>query len=284
MGELGYRLTGSADLYGDDGRHPNASINFITAHDGFTLNDLVSYNEKHNEANGEENRDGQDHNLSWNCGAEGPTDDPAIVQLRERQKRNFLASLFLSQGVPMLLGGDEIGRTQQGNNNAYCQDSEISWYDWELDERQEELLAFTSRLIELRRSHPAFRRRKFFLGRRIHGSDVKDITWFRPDGKVMTQKEWTAAWNKALAVRLGGDALGELDPDGNPVTDDNLLVLLSAHHEPLPFTLPTTADGARWELVLDTRSATPGESVLLGGGESYELADRSLAFFREVAG
>jgi isoamylase len=282
MGELGYRLTGSADLYGDDGRQPNASINFITAHDGFTLNDLVSYNEKHNEANGEENRDGQDHNLSWNCGAEGPTDDPAIVEIRERQKRNFLASLFLSQGVPMLLGGDEMGRSQQGNNNAYCQDNDISWYDWDLDERQQALLDYTSRLIALRRKHPAFRRRKFFRGRRIHGSDVKDITWFRPDGKVMTQKEWTAAWNKALAVRVGGDALGELDPEGNPVVDDNLLLLLSAHHEPLPFKLPTTSDGARWELVLDTRCSNQEHGVVLGGGETFELADRSMAFFREV--
>jgi isoamylase len=281
MGELGARLTGSADLYGDEGRLPTASINFVTAHDGFTLNDLVSYNEKHNEANGEGNRDGHDHNLSWNCGVEGPTDDPEIVELRERQKRNFIASLFLSQGVPMLLGGDEIGRTQQGNNNAYCQDSDISWYDWELDDRQEALLAFTKRIIELRKRHPAFRRRKFFLGKRVHGSDVRDITWFRPDGGVMTDQEWDAEWNRAIAVRLGGEALAELDLNGDPVTDDNLLVLLSAHHESIPFTLPSTGDGSQWELVVDTRTSEPPREVSLAGGDTYELEGRSLAFFRE---
>ena len=282
MGELGYRLTGSSDLYGDDGRHPNASINFVTAHDGFTLNDLVSYNEKHNDANGEGSRDGHGHNLSWNCGVEGPTDDPEILELRERQKRNVLATLLFSQGVPMILGGDEIGRTQQGNNNAYCQDNEISWYDWNLDDRRKALLEFTRRVIALRNAHPALRRRKFFQGRRIHGSDVRDITWFRIDGKVMTQKEWKADWNKALAVRLGGDALGELSPAGDPVVDDDLLILFSAHHEPLTFVLPAASNGARWELVMDTRSAEACESSTMAGGEKYEILGRSVAFFRQV--
>src|SRR5262249_36547418 len=200
--ELGYRLTGSSDLYGDDGRKPNASINFVIAHDGFTLHDLVSYNHKHNQANGEENRDGADDNNSWNCGAEGPTDDPGIVALRERQKRNLLATLFFSQGVPMLCGGDEIGRTQQGNNNAYCQDNEISWYDGALDEPRRALLAFTRRLIELRQRHPNLRRRKFFQGRPIRGSDVKDITWLSPDGTEMTEEDWAAGWQRCFGMRL----------------------------------------------------------------------------------
>jgi isoamylase len=283
MGELGYRLTGSSDLYGDDGRHPHASINFITAHDGFTLHDLVSYNDKHNEANGERNRDGHDHNLSWNCGAEGPTDDPRIIELREQQKRNLIATLFVSQGVPMLLGGDEIGRTQGGNNNAYCQDNEISWHDWDIDHRRQALLDFTRRIIQLRKEHPALRRRKFFQGRKIHGSDVSDIAWFTPDGKEMEDEEWQAQWNRAIAMRLGGDALGEFGPDGEPVADDDLLVLFSSHHEPIPFTLPRASDRTGWELVVDTRIEDVGRPLAFAGGELYELAPRSLAFLRQVS-
>jgi glycogen operon protein len=283
MGELAYRLTGSSDLYSGDGRKPHASINFVTAHDGFTLHDLVSYDEKHNEANGEGNRDGHGHNLSWNCGVEGPTDDPEIIELRERQKRNLLATLLLSQGVPMILGGDEIGRTQMGNNNAYCQDNELSWHDWDLDERRQQLLEFTRRLVELRRAHPALRRQKFFQGRPIHGSEIHDITWFRPDGKEMTNAEWSKGWNRSLAMRLGGEALGELDRDGNPVEDENLVLLLNAHHEPIDFILPTAGAGAGWEPVIDTTApAMPADPELVAGGESYRLEARSLALLREV--
>jgi isoamylase len=283
MGELGYRLTGSSDLYGDDGRRPHASINFVTAHDGFTLNDLVSYDEKHNWANGEENRDGDDHNLSWNCGVEGPTDDPAVLALRERQKRNFLATMLLSQGVPMLCAGDEMGRTQQGNNNAYCQDNEIGWLDWELDEAQQDLLEFTRRLIALRRQHPALRRRKFFQGRPIFGSEIGDITWLRPDGEQMEEEEWSAEWNRTLAIRLGGEALGEIDEAGDPVVDHNLLILFNAHDQPVCYTLPKAGAGAGWEVVVETaRSEAAGSGVVLPGGEVYELEPRSLALMREV--
>ena len=283
MGELGYRLTGSSDLYSEDGRQPYASINFITAHDGFTLNDLVSYNEKHNEANGEGNRDGHNHNLSWNCGVEGPTEDPEIIALRERQKRNLMATLLLSQGVPMILGGDEIGRTQQGNNNAYCQDNEISWYDWELDERGEAMLTFTRRLLEIRRAHPALRRRRFFQGRPIHGSEIHDISWLHPDGSVMEDSEWDEGWRRTLAIRLGGEAIGELDPEGDPVRDDNLLLLFNAHHEPIEFTLPTAGAGAGWQPLIDTRDADqPEDADPIPGGEIFEMEGRSVALFREV--
>jgi glycogen operon protein len=277
-GPLGYRLTGSSDLYGKGGRQPYASINFVTAHDGFTLHDLVSYNDKHNERNGEENRDGHDHNLSWNCGTEGPTDDPAILALRERQQRNFLATLLLSQGVPMLCGGDEIGRTQQGNNNAYCQDNEISWFDWKPDKRRRDLLGFTRVLIELRRRHPVLRRRQFFYGRRIRGSEVKDLAWFRPDGKEMTEEDWTNPQTRCLGLRLAGDAIEEVDAWGNPILDDTLLILLNAYHEPLPFILPAHRPGVKWELTLDTR--TPEGRRLhrpMKGGEAYQLEGRSLA-------
>jgi glycogen operon protein len=280
-GALGYRLTGCSDLYGKGGRRPYASINFVTAHDGFTLHDLVSYNDKHNERNGEENRDGHNHNLSWNCGVEGPTDDPVILPLRERQKRNLLATLLLSQGVPMLCGGDEIGRTQQGNNNAYCQDNEVSWLDWKLDKRRRDLLGFTRLLIELRRRHPVLRRRQFFYGRRIRGSEVKDLAWFRPDGKEMTEEDWTNPQTRALGLRLAGDAIEEVDAQGNLIADDTLLILLSAHHEPLAFTLPAHRTGVKWELVLDTR--TPDGRRLhrpMKGGEVFDLEGRSLAVLR----
>ncbi|MBI4627872.1 MAG: glycogen debranching protein GlgX, partial [Candidatus Rokubacteria bacterium] len=281
VGALGYRLTGSSDLYGRGGRRPFASINFVTAHDGFTLRDLISYNDKHNEANGEDNRDGSDHNLSWNCGVEGPSRDRAIAALRARQARNFLATLLLSQGVPMLCGGDEIGRTQRGNNNAYCQDHELSWFDWRLDQAQRDLLAFTRDLIALRRGHPVLHRRQFFHGRRIHGSEVKDLTWFRPDGKEMTEEDWQTAHTRCLGLRLAGDALEEVDASGERILDDTFLVLLNAHHESVPFVLPAHRRGVRWELVLDTRAAGGHPRRRLArGGASYALEARSLVLLR----
>jgi glycogen operon protein len=277
---LGYRLTGSSDLYEFGGRRPYASINFITAHDGFTLHDLVSYNEKHNQGNGEDNRDGANDNSSWNCGVEGPTDDPGILELRARQKRNFLATLMLSQGVPMLLHGDEIGRTQGGNNNAYCQDNETSWVDWDLDETRRQLLEFTRFLIQIRHQHPVFRRRKFFQGRATRGSEVKDITWFRPDGNEMVDEDWNNPETRCFGFRLAGDALNELDKRGNPIVDDTVLILLNAHYEPLPFVLPDYKSEAHWELLLDTREATGmREHPPVKTGESYELEARSLALF-----
>ncbi len=273
IGEVAYRLTGSPDLYEHDGRRPDASVNFVTAHDGFTLNDLVSYNEKHNEANGDENRDGEGHNLSWNCGAEGPTDDPKIDMLRRRQRRNFLTTLFLSQGMPMLLGGDEFGRTQHGNNNAYCQDNEISWFKWERDEKQNQLFEFTKRLIQLRREHPVFRRPKFFRGRRIRESEIKDVMWFNPGGEEMSEEEWNSPFVRCLGMLLSGDAADVLNFQGEPVRDDTFLLLINAHHEPIPFMLPGE-ELLEWELILDTmdedgflrepRKVPSGEDVDLG--------------------
>jgi glycogen operon protein len=281
VGDLGYRLTGSSDLYSHNGRQPYASVNFITAHDGFTLHDLVSYNEKHNEANGEENRDGHNENLSWNSGAEGDTADAGILALRERQKRNFLATLFLSQGVPMLLAGDELGRTQLGNNNAYCQDNEISWLDWKLDRPRRELLEFTRFLIRFRDQHPVLRRRHFFQGRRIRGSEVKDLAWFRPDGKEMSDEGWNNSEARCFGLRLAGDAIEELDDRGNRIVDDTLLILLNAHHEPVPFTLPAHRRKVRWEVVFDTyESGVQRKKRLIRGGEVYDLKDRSLAVLR----
>ncbi|HET7854192.1 MAG TPA: glycogen debranching protein GlgX [Candidatus Methylomirabilis sp.] len=281
VADLAYRLTGSSDLYEHGGRRPYASINFVTAHDGFTLHDLVSYNEKHNEANGEENRDGIDDNLSWNCSAEGPTDDPGILVLRERQKRNFLATLLLSQGVPMLLAGDEIGRTQQGNNNAYCQDNEISWVDWKLDRPRRDLMEFTRQLIRFFNHHPVLRRRTFFQGRRIRGSEVKDLTWFRPDGKEMTEEDWNNPSARCLGLRLAGDAIEEADERGNRIVDDTLLILLNAHHESLAFILPAHRPKMRWELLLDTRELQPGERRRpMRGGTPFEMEGRSLVLLR----
>jgi glycogen operon protein len=264
LGDFAYRLTGSSDLYATTGRKPSASINFVTAHDGFTLRDLVSYNEKHNEANGEENRDGESHNRSWNCGVEGQTDDPEVNALRARQQRNFLATLFLSQGIPMLLGGDEMGRTQGGSNNAYCQDNEISWLDWENVDT--DLLEYTSRLIALRREHPVFRRRRWFLGTRIHGEGVRDIAWFRPDGELMGNEDWQKGFAKSLGVFLNGDAIPSLDARGDPVVDDSFCVLFNAHHEAVSFRLPAHPEwGEGWVKVLDT--AGPG---FVAGGEPLE--------------
>jgi glycogen operon protein len=240
--EIGYRLTGSSDLYQNDGRKPYASINFVTAHDGFTLRDTVSYNDKHNEANGEDNKDGANDNQSWNCGAEGETDDPEINALRARQQRNFLATLLLGQGTPMILGGDELGRTQGGNNNAYCQDDLISWYDW--SNVDEDLLAFTKKAIALRKAHPALHRRKFFSGRTIRGEDVRDIVWLRFDGAEMSDEDWNNPQTQSMGIFLDGNGLDDIDAEGHPLTDDHLLLLLSASHVDLPFKLPNLGAAA----------------------------------------
>jgi isoamylase len=280
VAELATRLSGSSDLYEYGGRLPHASINFITAHDGFTLHDLVSYNEKHNEANGEDNRDGTNDNISWNCGAEGPSDDPAVKALRDKQKRNFLATLLLSQGVPMICGGDEIGRTQTGNNNAYCQDNEISWVQWNLDRDQKLLREFVRMLIRLRKDNPVLHRRNFLQGRRIRGSEIKDISWFSPRGKEMTDEEWDAPSVSCLGVRLAGDTIEELDKNGRPVVGNTLLILLNADEKTAPFVLPAHKKGTRWALVFDT-SVEEGlqYSRMERGGGIYDLDGRSLALF-----
>ncbi|MEY2452933.1 MAG: isoamylase [Acidimicrobiaceae bacterium] len=274
LGEFAYRITGSSDLYEDDGRRPHASINFITAHDGFTLRDLVSYNEKHNEANGEDNRDGDDNNRSWNCGVEGPTDDPEVNTLRSRQQRNFLVSMFLSQGIPMLLSGDEIGRTQQGNNNAYCQDNEISWLDWE--NVDEPLLEFSRALVGFRLRHRVFRRRTFFQGRPIHGTDVSDVAWFTPAGEEMDEGHWDEGYAKAVSVFLNGDAL-ERGRRGEEYTDDSFLLLFNAHHEPVTFTLPEPKWGDAWSVVIDTRDwAIEADGDPIKPGDTIEAEARSV--------
>jgi isoamylase len=283
LAELGYRLTGSSDLYQSDGRKPYASINFITAHDGFTLNDLVSYNHKHNQANGEDNRDGESHNLSYNFGAEGPTDDEEIVFQREKQKRNLLATLLLSQGVPMICAGDEMGRSQGGNNNAYCQDNEISWLDWELSEADRELLEFARRIAHLRHDHPVFRRRNFFQGRRIRGSELEDITWFRPDGGEMMDEEWNSHTIRSFAMRLGGDAMVEWSEFGERVTDDTFLVLFNAYPEEVLFTLPSSRAEVQWELVFDTNAPEEQQGDrIVPGGDELPLAGRSLVVMRRL--
>ena len=283
LAEFAFRFTGSSDLYQEDGRHPSASINFVTAHDGFTLNDLVSYNEKHNEDNGEDNRDGDSHNRSWNCGEEGDTDDPEIRNLRERQKRNFLATLMLSQGVPMLLGGDEIGRTQEGNNNAYCQDNEISWFDWALRDENLALLGFTRRLMDFRQRHPIFRRRKWFMGREIHGSGVRDIGWFSPSGEEMTEDEWTAGYAKSIGVFLNGDEIPGTGPKGERITDDSFLLLFNAHHENMPFTLPGSAWGKEWSIELDTnRPFGGGATDVLPSGGRIDVCARSMIILQRT--
>jgi isoamylase len=277
LDEFAYRFTGSSDLYESGGRRPFASINFVTAHDGFTLADLVSYNEKHNEANGEDNNDGESHNRAWNCGAEGPSADPGIIELRARQQRNFLATLLLSQGVPMVLGGDEMGRTQHGNNNAYCQDNEISWFDWENQDGA--LVAFTQRLISLRKSHPVFRRRHFFQGQPLHGADVSDIAWFRADGSEMTDDDWRQGVAKTLGIFLNGDAIPDLDARGQRILDDSFLVLFNAHHEPVEFELPAERFGERWVKVVDTADEFD-EGVQLKAGDAVDVEGRSLVLLR----
>ena len=285
MAELGYRLTGSSDLYQDDGRNPNASINFVTAHDGFTLNDLVSYNGKHNEANGESNRDGSDNNISDNQGVEGPTDDARVVELRERQKRNFLATLLFSQGTPMICGGDERGRTQGGNNNSYAQDNEISWFDWSDTDASCALFEFTCRAVELRRNHPALRRKKFFQGRAIRGSQVRDILWLSPDGNEMTDAEWDAHWVRSIALRLDGSALDEVDEDGHTIVDDDLLLVLNAHTDSVTFTMPPSPHNTEWELLIDTRCTKSQEQRCLAPGTTLDVIGKSLVLLcakREV--
>jgi glycogen operon protein len=280
IGEFARRLTGSSDLYGRNGRRPYASVNFVAAHDGFTLTDLVSYNHKHNAANLEDNRDGHDHNLSWNCGAEGPTDDPAIRQLRARQRRNLLATLFLSQGVPMLLAGDERGRTQLGNNNAYCQDNELSWLHWEGEPEEEALARFTARLIALRRAHPVLRRRDFFQGRPLRGRDVKDIVWLKPDGTEMSDEEWDQHFARCLGVYLSGAGLTETDGRGRPLADDDFMLLFNAHHDAIPFALPALDQGA-WRAVVDT--GDEAGFVLpahYSPGTQYPLPGRSVALLQ----
>ncbi|TFI55386.1 glycogen debranching protein GlgX [Mastigocladus laminosus UU774] len=252
MAEFAYRFTGSSDLYQFNGRSPSASVNFITAHDGFTLYDLVSYNEKHNEANGEENRDGESHNRSWNCGVEGDTNDWKITQLRRKQLRNFLTTLFLSQGVPMLVMGDEMGRSQRGNNNPYCQDNEISWLDWDLQEENEALLDFTRQLIDLRRRHPVLRRRKWFQGRAIHGSGVHDILWFNPDGAEMTEEQWNDGFTKAIGIFLNGEEIATPGPRGERIIDESFLLFFNAHYEMVEFQIPKGLQDWEWLTIIDT--------------------------------
>lgn len=260
LGEFAQRFTGSSDLYAEDGRRPTASINFITAHDGFTLADLVSYNEKHNEANGEGNKDGESYNRSWNCGVEGPTNDPGILALRRQQQRNFLTTLFLSQGVPMLLAGDELGHTQQGNNNAYCQDNEISWINWEKADK--ELLAFTQKLIALRHDHPVFRRRRWFMGRPIHGAGVEDIAWFLPNATEMTEEHWQHDFAKSLMIFLNGKGIPTPSFKGDKIIDDNFLLLFNAHSGPVNFRIPIERYGGRWQKIIHTANPSDKEGTI----------------------
>ena len=274
LAEFASRLTGSSDLYAGNGRRPYASINFVTSHDGFTLRDLVSYNEKHNEANADENRDGESYNRSWNCGAEGPTEDPAILALRDRQTRNFLTTLLLSQGVPMLLGGDEWGRTQGGNNNTYCQDNERTWFDWEQQDLT--LLEFTRQLIALRKAHPTFMRRRWFYGRPLHGSGVEDIAWLTPAGAPMTDEDWSAGFAKSLMIFLNGKAIAGRGPRGERIEDDGFLLLFNAHSESVEFTLPPVDSVRCWFTKIDSSSTGPSDRSVLQTGERVTVEARSL--------
>ncbi|MEK0100020.1 glycogen debranching enzyme, partial [Streptomyces sp. A475] len=287
LAEFAGRLTGSSDLYQDDGRRPLASINFVTCHDGFTLRDLVSYNEKHNEANGEGNRDGESHNRSWNCGVEGDSDDPAVLGLRNRQIRNFIATLMLSQGVPMLSHGDELGRTQNGNNNAYCLDSKLAWVRWPEDGEQDALLAFTRAMARLRRDHPVFRRRRFFHGRPVEGThdELSDIAWFTPEGEEMTRDDWGAAQARALSVFLNGHAISEPGPRGERISDDSFLLLFNASPDALEFLVPVN-HGRQWEVVVDTalpEGVPVGSSEKVRAGDRLTLLDRSLTVLQRPA-
>jgi len=282
IGELAYRVTGSSDLYARSGRRPYASINFVTAHDGFTLQDLVSYNGKHNEANGEENRDGTDNNRSWNCGEEGPTDDEAINRLRARQRRNFIVTLLLSQGVPMFLAGDEVGRTQNGNNNAYCQDNEISWINWDQLGTERELVSLVRKVIALRQHHPVFRRRNFFQGRAIKGAGIKDILWLRPDGREMDDQEWNQEHARTLGLFLSGSAVDEIDERGQLITDENFVLLMNAHHEEVPFSLPSVASGMMWITLIDTScESARSPSTAHDAMTTYPLQPRSMVVLVE---
>jgi isoamylase len=282
--EFASRLTGSSDLYETSGRRPVASVNFVTCHDGFTLRDLVSYDQKHNEANGDDNRDGSDDNRSWNCGAEGPTDDPAVNELRSRQTRNFLATLFCSQGVPMLLSGDEMGRTQHGNNNAYCQDNEVSWVDWEAGGKQQDLIDFTRTLSELRRAHPVFRRRRFFSGQVPSGRDdpggLQDIVWLTPAGTRMTDEDWHTGYARSMAVFLNGDAITEPDPRGDTVRDRRFLLLFNADRNAVTFSLPGSEFGPGWDVLTDTGAWPAGALLAAQPGQNLQLSGRSLMILR----
>jgi isoamylase len=275
LGEFANRLSGSPDLYASNGRRPSASVNFITAHDGFTLRDLVSYNEKHNDANGEGNADGDNHNRSWNHGAEGETDDPAVNELRARQQRNFLTTLMLSQGLPMLVAGDEIGRTQRGNNNAYCQDNELGWIDWE--HADQNLLVFTVSLLAFRRAHPVFRRRRWFQGRPLRGREVRDIAWFTPAAHEMSEQDWAAGFAKSLMVFLNGQAIPSRGPRGEAIVDDSFLLCFNAHYEPVAFTLPGAVYGRRWQRVIDTADPDLRQSPsVVAAGETLTVEGRSV--------
>src|ERR1700734_635236 len=285
VGDLAYRITGSSDLYAHSGRRPYASVNFVTAHDGFTLQDLVSYNEKHNEANGEGNRDGNNDNRSWNCGVEGPTEDPNILALRAKQKRNLLATLLLSQGVPMMYAGDAIGHTQMGNNNAYCQDNPISWLNWDLQPQDRDLLAFVQRVISLRKRHPLFRRRRFFQGRPIKGANVKDVLWLNPGGNEISEEEWRNGSLHCLGMFLSGQGLDETDERGRKLSDENFLVLLNAYHEDVQFALPSFRPGTRWTAWMDTSREAGLRSVeTYDGGAPYPLQARSMVVLLERRG
>ncbi len=284
LGEFASRLTGSSDLYEATSRRPSASINFVTAHDGFTLNDLVSYNEKHNEANGEDNRDGESHNRSWNCGVEGPTDDPEVLDLRRRQMRNIMATLMLSQGTPMIAHGDEIGRGQHGNNNVYCQDSELSWMDWSLVDKNSELLAFTRKASALRKIHPVFRRRRFFEGRPIRSADqVRDIAWLTPAGQEMTAEDWDSQFGKSIAVFLNGDALPEPNARGERVVDDSFLLCFNAHDHEVDFVMPHDDYAKEWTAVLDTTDPSGEVKLIVNDGDEVSLPGRALLVFRKTA-
>ena len=277
------RLTGSSDLYSRDGRQPAASINFITAHDGFTLADLVSYNEKHNEANLEDNQDGTDDNRSWNCGVEGPTDDPEILALRSRQQRNMLVTLLLSQGVPMLLGGDEFSRSQGGNNNAWCQDNEISWFSWERDEQQLEMLEFTKRVIALRQAHPVFRRRHFLSGEATGASSLPDAWWFRTDGRKMAQRDWERSDRHVLGLFLNGYEFPYRGRSGQQIIDDSFVLLINAHHEDVAFTLPARRWGTTWALELSTAAPqAEAGSQTFGARSGIETLGRSITVLKRL--
>jgi glycogen operon protein len=282
LGEFAYRLTGSSDLYASTGRRPYASINFVTCHDGFTLKDLVSYDRKHNEANGEGNRDGESYNRSWNCGVEGETRDSKIRKLRARQQRNFLTTLLLSQGVPMLLAGDEIGRTQRGNNNAYCQDNEVSWIDW--GNSEQELLEFARGLIGLRRRHPVFRRRRWFQGRSIRGEKASDISWYKPDGTEMSEQDWQATYARALGVLLNGEAIAARDRRGRRVLDDHFLILFNAGAEPVRFRIPEGIQALRWAELLDTASGRLDRRDPAEEHDPVTVASRSVRVLRASKG
>jgi glycogen operon protein len=288
LAEFASRLTGSSDLYQDDGRRPLASINFVTCHDGFTLRDLVSYNDKRNEANGEDNRDGESHNRSWNCGVEGDTDDPDVLELRSRQMRNFMATLMLSQGVPMISHGDEVARTQHGNNNAYCQDSELAWVEWPDPEGEgDEMLDFTRAIVRLRKEHPVFRRRRFFHGRAVEGThdDLSDIAWFTPEGKEMAQRDWNSSQASTLTVFLNGNAISEPGSRGERITDDSFLLMFNASPKTLEFVVPVD-HGRQWQVVVDTanpQAVQRGAGVKVAAGDRLTLVDRSMTVLQRPA-